>query len=411
MRIVQITSEYPPYMISGLGTHVHQLVQGLSANNCEVFVFAYNPILNSVIRDKNVTVHFISPPDAVEDLRKTLDRRVIETLNDQIVQRARDYFSHSSPPDLIHCHDWPAFSAARALRQTFQSTIVTTVHFLEEWTRGWGEKYQGRDFVEVQSNMFRVSDAIISVSQSMKREIVQTGSVDSNNVHVVYNGIEIEQLDALDADAEEIDTARREYAPNGERIVLFAGRIDYLKGVSSLLVSAARVIEYVGDVIYLIAGEYVPGEYTDFVFSLAQNLPGLKERVKFLGKLPKKRLFQLYRLADLVVVPSVIESFGYVAAEAMVAGATVIASDIGGLSELIEHRKSGVLIPLKKDDKGYYSVDAVKLADAQIELLQDEALKVRLGITGQQFISSRFTLQNMVDATINIYRHLTEACR
>ena len=396
-------------MISGLGTHVHQLVQGLNTNHYEVFVFAYNPNLNSTVRDKNITVHLISPRDKVEDLRKTLDIREINSLNDQIVQHSSDFFSQCSPPDLIHCHDWLAFSAAKTLRQLFQSPIVTTVHFLEEWTAGRNGKYHMRDFVEVQSKMFKMSDAIITVSQFMKREIERIDGVDPNRVHVVYNGVDTAQIAVSGANAAELEAIKREYAPNGEKIVLFAGRVDYMKGVSALLISASRVLEHLDDTIYLIAGECLPGDYTDIVFSLAQNLPRLNGRIRFLGKIPKRQLFQLYYAADVVVVPSIHEAFGYVAAEAMAAGVSVIASNTGGLSELIEHRKNGFLIPLNKDNKGHYSIDIMKLADAQIELLQDEALRLRLGLAGQQLVTSNFTLRNMINATTNIYNNLPDS--
>jgi glycosyltransferase involved in cell wall biosynthesis len=405
-RIMHISSEYPPYMISGLGTHVHQLVQSLGSDKYEVFVFSYNPDLTSIICDRNITVHLISPLGKINDLRKTLDIGEINKLNDQIVRCSVDFFSQRSPPELIHCHDWLAFSAAKTLRRVFRAPVVTTVHFLEEWTAGWGEKYPGRDFVGVQSKMFRMSDAVITVSQFMKTELERIDGVDPRRVHVVYNGVDTKRITASGADVTEIETARREFAPNGEKIVLFAGRIDYLKGVSALIISAARVLERLGDTIYLIAGECLPGEYTDFVFGLANNLHGLNGRIRFLGKLPKRRLFQLYYAADVVVVPSVYESFGYVAAEAMAAGAPVIASNTGGLPELIEHGENGVLIPLNKDTMGNYSVDVMKLADAQIELLRDKALRSRMGLAGKQLVTSRFTLRNMLGATIDVYNNL-----
>jgi len=394
-------------MISGLGTHVYQLVQGLNSDHYEVFVFAYNPDSTSIARDHNVTVHLVSLPGRVEDLRKTLDIREINNLNDQIVQCCSDLFAQSSPPDLIHCHDWYAYSAAKTFRHIFRSPIVTTVHFLEEWTATLNGRNPIRDFLEMQSTMFQMSDAIITVSRFMKREVERIDGIDPNRVHVVYNGIDIAQIRAAGADAAEIEIIRHEYAPNGEKIVLFAGRIDYLKGVSALLLSAARVLEHLENTIYLIVGEYLPGEYTDTVFGLAQHLPRLKERVRFLGKLPKRHLFQLYYVANVVVVPSVYESFGYVAAEAMAAGTPVIASDTGGLPELIEHRRNGLLVPLNKNNNGYFGIDIMKLADAQIELLQDEKLGLHLGLAGRQFVTSHFTLQNMISATTSIYNNLT----
>jgi alpha-maltose-1-phosphate synthase len=410
IRVMQISSEYPPYVVSGLGTHVHQLVQGLNNDYTEVFVFAFNPDSSSVVSNKNVTVCSISLPEEVEGLREKLDLRKINSLNDQIVQFSGDFFSKCPPPDLIHCHDWYAFSAAKKLRHIFKSPIVTTMHFLEEWTR-WSGGNPRSECIEVQSQMCNMSDAIITVSQFMKREVERIGNLDPGLVHVVYNGVDTSQIAASGANGRDIEAIKREYASNGEKIVLFAGRIDFLKGVSALLISAARVLELISDTIYLIAGECLPGEYTDMVFSLFQNLPRLKERVRFLGRLPRNRLFQLYHAASVVVVPSIYESFGYVAAEAMAAGTPVIASNTGGLSELIEHGKNGFLVPLNRDNSGYHSVDARKLADAQVELLQDDALRLRLGLAGQQLVNSKFTLQNMVNATTCIYADVLEASK
>jgi alpha-maltose-1-phosphate synthase len=406
VRIMHISSEYPPYLTGGIGTHVYQLVQGLDTTRYEVDVFAYNPVLNSTVRDKNVTAHYLSQGNKIENLSRPLDSKEVNHLNDYLIQYASAYFSQCRPPDLIHCHDWYAFSAAKALRLTFQSPIVTTIHFLYGSSERWKDQSRIRGYEELESDTCKKSDAIIAVSQFLKRDIERIKGVDSNCVHVVYNGVDTAEIAGSQVNAPDIEAIRREYAPNGEKIVLFAGRVSYLKGVSALLMSAARVLERVGAAVYLIAGEYLPGEYTDIVFSLAHNHPRLKGRVKFLGKLSRKHLFQLYHAASIVVVPSTYETFGYVAAEAMAAGTPVIASNTGGLSELIEHRKSGLLIPMNKDNNGYSGIDIVKLADAQVELMQDEFLRARMGLAGQQLVTSKFTLQRMVNETADIYASL-----
>jgi len=405
IRIMQISSEYTPYIVSGLGTHVRYLAQGLSEIAQEVLVLAYNPSKSCIESDGKAIIRYVSTPDKLEDIRNDLNINRIADLNERVVRYSVEMYSQRAAPNLIHCHDWYAYLAAKTLRQYFAAPIVSTVHFLEESSAKYIGRNSKRAFIETaQKDMLNISDAIISVSQFIKDELVKMNKVDPAAVHVVHNGVDVADITAAGNNVNDVENLRVKYAPNGEKIILFVGRIDYLKGVTDLLVSASLVLENVNNVVYLLAGEYTTGEYTDVVFSLIQNLPKLANRVRLLGKLPRDQVFKLYHAASIVAIPSKYEAFPYVAVEAMTAGAPVIASNVGGLPELIENRKNGILIPLNRDNYGAYNLDILKLAGAQIELLRDDGLRAQLGISAQRLAMSRYTLENMVNATAELYK-------
>jgi D-inositol-3-phosphate glycosyltransferase len=165
-------------------------------------------------------------------------------------------------------------------------------------------------------------------------------------------------------------------------MILFVGRIDPVKGLDTLVRAMARVVEadprWRENACLCVVG----GDRTDDpalvnaemarIDALRAEL-GLSDIVTFLGPQSQESLVNYYNAAEVVVVPSRYESFGLVALEAMACGTPVIASDVGGLSTLVRHGRTGFLVP---------DGDPEALAARLLSLLENAGLRAILGEHG-----------------------------
>jgi glycosyltransferase involved in cell wall biosynthesis len=196
----------------------------------------------------------------------------------------------------------------------------------------------------------------------------------------------------------------------GETVVVFAGRFTAQKSVVEIIESASAVQAARRNVIYLLAGYFENAEYARAVRATLKRLAIKQGGLRFLGKLSMHEIRDLYSIADMALVPSLYEGVPYSALEAMASGVPVIATDTCGISDLIEHRESGILVPLVRssDDSVHEteacrSADIVTLTSSQFEIMDDHRLASRLAKNGRARVLQLFTIERMVNETIRVY--------
>jgi glycosyltransferase involved in cell wall biosynthesis len=418
LRVFIVSPEFPPYMTEGgLGTHVSELAQGLTRRGCLVTVLAPTLGPSASHRQGGITVQLISLAGLAGD--PSLANFIREVSNYAAAYGRRLVAEQDALPDIIHCHDWTSIAAACELSEVFGRPLVATAHLLQDplYTL-WGAAMQP-EIVAQERSLCRDADAVITVSRSMRDVIRQTYGVADDRIYVVYNGLNAGQFVTPRASREACGELRRELAAPAEKIVLFAGRLVPQKGIGALLASAAQVAAARPHVRYVIAGGngyFDPNRSPEQAQAqtrqlLQTHLPAdspLWGRIKVLGMIPRAQVAMLYQVADLAVVPSVYEPFGYAAVEPMAAGLPVVATDVGGLSEIITHDETGWLVPLRANELGLHEVDVDRLTEAQIVLLDDEARARRLGAAGRQHVLANFNLDQMVRSTLQVYRRVID---
>ena len=178
--------------------------------------------------------------------------------------------------------------------------------------------------------------------------------------------------------------------------VLFAGRLERVKGVPLLLEAAGQVLRQMPNVQFKLIGAAHPTLSQTELNTITQRL-GLNGEIQFLGHLSQRELMGYYQQAELCVLPSYYETFGLAALEPMSLGVPVVAAKTGGLSEVVEDGKTGLLVP---------PGDGPALAGAIISLLQQPVLRAQMGLAGQQRAQRLFKLEPVVEATLKVYRRV-----
>ncbi|GIW46739.1 MAG: hypothetical protein KatS3mg078_0616 [Deltaproteobacteria bacterium] len=177
-------------------------------------------------------------------------------------------------------------------------------------------------------------------------------------------------------------------------IVSFAGRMVREKGVDVLLRAFSEVIKHVPEAKLILAGD---GPKRKELETMARQL-GASNNVTFLGHIPREKLEEVFSSSWVQVIPSIWEEpFGNVALEAMARGTVVVASSAGGLKEIIEHGKTGFLVPPG-------NVELLK--ETLLYILKNPDLIERIGKEGRRVILERFNMESYIQQFIKLYNRL-----
>jgi alpha-maltose-1-phosphate synthase len=403
---MMFSPEYPPMVHGGLGTHVKQLTAGLKAHIEQLDVFTYSGHSGGCVGrvdEGNLHVHFCQPRDNDFPL---YGKRFLQQMAETVLNEAKNFMRESkAQPDIVHCHDWHLFRAAHDFASDCGIPLITTIHFTTLAIDMWGESptiyAAGQEHLACTH-----SRAIIVPSGAMRDLLSSSYHGISDKIYVIPHGVP-----AQDSHCNSLSVSREEHLrsfdlpPNTDGLIVYAGRLAAEKGVIDLLRAAEQIITRYPRAIFAIVGDYktkVLSAYPPSLLKWVLARPQISKNIKFLGKLEWDRLQILYSIADIAVVPSVFEAFGYTAAEAMGAGVPVVASDTGGLSSLIEDGRTGLLIPMIQAPDGTISCSIEKLVAAISWLLENPEDRRALGKNGKTRISSQ-SIEGMVGKTLEVY--------
>jgi len=347
MRICMLTWEFPPRIVGGIARHCLGLSKALAKLGHEVYV---------------VTLEFPGTP-LFEDVDGVKVYRVLIELGhpnfiiwtfifNHFMEKKVAELSRSVKFDVIHIHDWLTAEAGVSSKHFLNKSLVSTVHSTEVG-RSQGLHNPDSFLIDgIEWWMTYEAKQVIVCSNSVKWELESHFNLPHDKITVIPNGVEISNFN-LNINREEV---KRRYGikPN-ERIVLFIGRLVPQKGVDTLIKAVPLIIQRHRDIKILIAGD---GWSRTYLEELAKSM-GLGDHVRFLGFISDWELADLMVAADVLVIPSVYEPFGIVALEGMAAGTPVVATNIGGLSEIIEHDRTGVLVYPRNPESIAWGVNRV----------------------------------------------------
>lgn len=365
-RILMLSWEYPPLIEGGLARHVRKLSEGLVQAGVEVHVLTRGGEESPPEeRPGGVYVHRIREPKRPTDLGEFV--AWVERMNSDMLAvgvALGDVYEF----DVVHGHDWLVANAAAHLAKRFQARLVTTIHATEHGRhQGWVDKHPQSYIHGVETWISNRSDRVIACSAYMKEQLADIFGAAEDRITVIPNGIDADDLPG--SSESELAELRSRFAEPDQRLILLIGRLVYEKGFQLALEAMPKVIDQVPGTRFLVAGS---GTHEGELRRQAEGM-GLMEHGTFLGWIGDDVLHQLYRIADLTVVPSIYEPFGLVALEAMASECPCIAADTGGLREIVPHEGAGLRFP---------AGDPEGLADVAIRVLTDDELHARLVADG-----------------------------
>jgi alpha-maltose-1-phosphate synthase len=380
MRVAMMTREYPPEVYGGAGVHVTELVAQLRTL-CQVDVhcqgapradaFAYQP--DTQLRGANPA---------------------LSTLSTDLVMAGA-----AAEADVVHSHTWYAGMAGHLASLLHDIPHVLTAHSLEP-LRPWKAEQLGGGYrisSWVEHTAVNAADAVIAVSSGMRDDVLRVyPGVDPGRVHVVRNGIDTDVWYPTPPESVLSDLG----VDPGRPIVAFVGRITRQKGVAHLVAAAH---DFDPDVqLVLCAGAPDTPEIAAEVSAGVAELAASRNGVHWVqDMLPGAKIREILSAATVFVCPSIYEPLGIVNLEAMACGTAVVASDVGGIPEVVDDGVTGSLVHYDADDAAGYEA---RLARAVNALVADPERAKRYGHAGRQRCIAEFSWSQIAQQTLEIYQ-------
>jgi N-acetyl-alpha-D-glucosaminyl L-malate synthase BshA len=370
--------------VGGSGIVATELAKSLAVRGHDVHVLSADTPFRFGAYQPGLTFHRVLTP-AYPLFRET---QYVLALATRVVQVSREFNL-----DIVHAHyAVPHATAAYLAKQILLSgaaarvpQVITTLHGTDITLVG-----SDRSYAETVAFSIDQSDGVTAVSESLRADTYRTLPV-RNEIAVIPNFLDCDAYRRMDDPG-----LRARYCPPGcEKLVIHLSNFRPVKRVTAVVEIFAKIAARVPSRLLLV------GDGPDLAAALerAREL-GISRQVESLGE--QEQVMPLLSISDLFLLPSLQESFGLAALEAMACGVPVVASRVGGLHEVIEHGESGFLHPLE---------DLQAMAESGIALLTDAALHARVAAAGRLTVSERYCRDRVVPQYEAFYSRVIDRAR
>lgn len=390
LNVLMLSWEFPPFKVGGLAAHVYDLSKMLIKKGYTVHVVtcSFPGAADYEVVD-GVHVHRfdayeIPAPEFLQwdlNMNVLMERKAIEIIQEHKI-------------DIIHAHDWLVASAAIGLKHLFRKPMIATIHSLERGRRN-GLFNDGQHMIDqIENFLIREAWHNIVCSQYMQSLCHFSFTFPNDKMTIIPNGVRYDDF-SVELSKGEAVKHHKKYASIDEQIVAYIGRLVPEKGVNILLGAVKPVLEKMPNTKFVVAGE---GWHRNELQRITKEL-GIEDKVLFTGYLPEEDFLAYFNVSDILVVPSTYEPFGIVALEGMATKTPIIVSDVGGLSEIVDHQWTGMKVPPDNSQA---------LADSIIELLTNETLRNRIVTNAIDKLIHVYDWSIIADHTIKVYETVFE---
>jgi glycogen synthase len=399
--VAVFTKEYPPYIYGGAGVHVEYLCRELSRLvPVEVRCFG-----DQDIHEDNLTVKGYGMWDEVKQNTDPRFTGAIDAFARSLLM-AKDQLN----ADVVHCHTWYTDMAGLLGGMLWGVPSVLTVHSLEP-LRPWKVEQLGNAYylsAWMEKMAIEQADAVVAVSKETREDILRLFNVAPEKVHVIYNGIDLEQY----RKTPETDALVRYGVDPNRPYVLFVGRITRQKGIIHL-VNAIPEIDPSLQIVLCAGAPDTPEIGREMNERIQAVSAGRKDIIWIEEMLARPDVIQMYSHATVFCCPSVYEPFGIINLEAMACETSVVASAVGGIKEVVVPNETGLLVDLDLKEGTFDPVDPLKfahdLADAINTVARNKALQEKFSRNGRKRVEEHFSWAAIAQQTLELYRSLVES--
>lgn len=398
MRVMEVCQEFPNRFYPQLGTFIKQSIDSIASQNVDITVVSPKPL---VIPFSAFPYHNFSKLPQIEKTEKydihypryiyAIPKKYLYSLTGILYAHfvSRYAIKNIKPkPDLIHAHfSYPDGFGMIWLAKRWNVPLVISALGTIERKVAYEGSHTSRQIIEA----LNFADRILSVSEDLKLHIVNLG-VNENKVIVVPNGVDTEKFKPRGK-----ENARSLLnLPLDKNIVLFVGSLRSIKGVDYLIEAAKDFVDTNTEL-------YMVGRDDGLKKSLMKTAQELKinDFVKFIGPVNHEDIPVWISASDILVLPSLSEGRPNVVLEALACEVPVVATDVGGIPELMINGETGYLVPAK---------NSTELSKKVNKLLEDENLRKKMGKLGRMSIIQRgLTWEAHARKTVDIYYELCKA--
>jgi len=377
MRLMQLTQRFPP-AIGGVEEHVYHLALGLSRAGHEVQVLTTDLLRNTPFTRMSSNLESYPFPVTRARVWKLFEApHGLGIVAPSMVRQAV-----KSRAEVVHAHAYGYFPAfAATLGSALDGCALVITPHSDAGRPSWSKSLFNR---VVPRLTLKKASRVIAVSQHEAAVLAALG-VDQGKIRVIPNGVDLGEFARLP----------QSRGGDGPIVGLSVGRIDSDQKGLDTLVRAVALLSGSPRLEIRLVGEDWGG--TERLRSLAQRL-GVSDRLTFVGKLSRAELLQEYAQAQFFVLPSIFEPFGIVLLEAMAAGLPVIASRVGGIPEIVEEGRTGLLVE---------PANPGAIAEALRHLCRDEALRRSMGRSARER-AMRYDWDLIVPRILSVYAEALE---
>ncbi len=394
----------------GIGTYINQLTSCLNRGhlNFEVIYLHGEGREVSVSEEKNyrqITIPNVAYRSARES---AYYYRNVSYLLDEYIPRDKktEYIFHlnfMSNPQFISC-----------LKKRYKCKIILVSHYTN-WSfsllgderkllsivnqsprKRTLEDKQIYKNIQADIKMIKMCDHFICVAQHTLDTFLKVSDIDKSKCHIINNALKDEYKEI--SIEKKVSLKAKWWIPENVKVILFVGRLDKVKGISSLIKAFKNLLKTNPNAHLMLAGD---GDYARWL----KEASCCWTKITFTGRLDKKKITELYQIADVGVISSIHEEFGLVALEMMMHKIPIIVGDTGGLSEIVEDNVTGLKVPIRMV-KGKREIPPLLLSNKMKLLLENDFFASEIAKNGRNRFLEKYEISLFKAKLLSLYKNL-----
>jgi len=397
--------------VYGIGTYIRELTSALKDSDINVCIVHLRSSKQEVEMEESEGIRYLHIPSPIVHNRSLDSNRQNEIYYRNVVYLLQ--LNIKDRKDLVFQLNYNHSSTlVEELKKSFICRTISVVHY-----SNWGftvfdnlqrlrsalDKEEPNTFetnlkksVEEERKIYSKMDRVVCLTNYMQEILYQDYGIDPAKISVIPNG-----LTDVAKKMSDVKLLRKKWnVSHSEKIILFAGRMDEIKGLVYLIKAFREILKIYPKCHLVFAGD---GAYNIYI----KESHDICTHTSYTGLLKQTDLYEWYRLADIGVTPSLFEPFGYVTVEMMMHGLPVVATDTSGLNEVVDDT-CGLKVPLiEHPDR--VEIDTTLLAQKILYLLQHSAEARKMGRNGRKRYLKEYSLKVFRKNMLEFYQSLYQS--